>query len=148
MAWNTNKNAILISLIAIIISVSSLVIHVQEYQLNQSINSPADIVVCLRDFDYELKQTYDLGDSATFSGTISFDLVNKGNSEVTVHRVDVFPSGTVPDGDTKSMWFTLELQKTVEPKGISSVDKLVFESSRQYKNKWVLEPEQVSLMAF
>jgi len=136
------------SIVAIGIAISSLIIEWKEFLFVQETNSPPEIVVCLRSFSYEKGPEYDLGRSIVPIGEISFDLVNKGNIEATVHRVDVFPFGKTDDGKKSSMWFELEVQKTVVGKGISTVEEFSFEERRQYKTGWVEELEGVEVEAF
>ena len=109
-----NRIAFFVSIGAIILAGFSLVVDWQQLQIIQETNSPADIIACIKSFDYEKGQEYDSGGSAVFNGKISFDLVNRGNTDATVHRVDVFPVGETEDGGKRNMWFTLEVQQPVQ----------------------------------
>lgn len=140
--------ALYISIVAIVLAGISLFVDWQQFEFTQSANSPPDIVVCLKSFDVWGGQEYDLGNSIIPLGTISFDLVNRGNTEATVHRVDVFPQGKNEEGKDTSMWLELEVQATVAGNGITSVEEFNFEEGRVYKNRWVDEPEKVVVMAY
>lgn len=143
-----SQYSLVIAIVAIGLASLSLVVDWQEYLFTQQINSPPDIVVCLKSFSYEKGSIHDSGRSIVPIGEISFDLVNRGNTEATVHRVDVFPTGKNIDGERKSMWFELEVQETVSGNGIKTVQPFPFDNEREWTDNWVEELEEVSLVAF
>ena len=140
--------AIFIAIVALVVAGISLVVDWNQSMFFQSSNSPPDIVACLRSFSYEKGPEYDLGRSNVPVGDISFDLVNRGNTQATVHRVDVFPYGKRADGENAAMWLTLEVQETVPGNGIVTVEEFSFEDQRVYENRWVEELENVQIMVF
>jgi len=140
--------SLVISIVAIGIAIFSLIIDWQEFMFIQETNSPPDIVACLKSFSYEKGPEFDLGSSVVPIGEISFDLVNRGNTEAMVHRVDVFPHGKRADGEMDSMWLTMEVQQTVPGNGIITVEPFSFEDKRVQKNYWVEELEEVALISF
>jgi hypothetical protein len=143
----TRENITLyLSIAAIIISSISFLVDWKQFLFFQESNSPPDIIGCIRSFNYEKGRQF--SNWIEPKGVISFDLVNRGNTEATVHRVDVFPYGKGDDGQKDSMWFTLEVQAKVEGNGITTVEEFNFTDTQVQENFWIEDFEGVWIQAF
>lgn len=138
--------ALYISIIAIVLAGISLFVDWQQFEFTQSANSPPDIVGCITSFSYE--KGSESGGWIIPVGEVGFDLVNRGNTEATIHRVDVHPYGLRENGEKSSMWFTLETQAVVPGNGITTVEKFSFEDTQTQGSFWVEEFEGVWIQAF
>lgn len=144
----------LIGIIGLIVAIISLYFGWQQYQLSQEmkIESQPEVVVCLRSLFYERSNTVGSGDDAISvpKGQVSFRLVNKGGTQVTVSKVVVNPVGTWKDGRQGGLGsIDIWVDKVVPGYGVVSIEKLDFIADFSVKEKfWIDKPESVNVRAF
>ena len=146
---------ILLPLLGLIVSLVGVYIGWKQYQRAKEAESKAqpNVVVCLSSFDYQRSNTRQSGTNSVSDlvGQVSFRLINKGGTEVTVTRVMLVPLGVMHNGQRMegSEAFFVRIDRDVPAKGVISIDNLAYVGNLGVPERyWIDKLEKVDVQAF